>query len=239
MAEAMMKNTTETIGIQQFKEHFLQQHKLKQAQRGVSSMSTSIIPHQRTVRNYFRLFQSMDQVKTLHKTTSKTPTRVVAEQSLMSCVCMAMVTAVTSFIVEPCTTATHQYVTTASSIPRGRRPTMAEMISMFHDGAPIAAILPSMTLSTDDCTLFIFEGTNGGSSEVRVGSSSESGSVNGLWRLVRHGLNGFRIRSTTTLSAGGFAAPQYWTVTGLSEEEFIRLPSSISCAGSRPCWQRR
>ena len=54
-AEALMKNTTETIGIQQFKEHFLQQHTLKQAQRGVSSMSTSIIPYQRTVRNYFRL----------------------------------------------------------------------------------------------------------------------------------------------------------------------------------------
>ena len=68
---------------------------------------------------------------------------------------------------------------------------MAEMISVFHDGAPIAAILPSMTLSTDDCTLFIFEGTNGGSSEVRVGSSSESGPVNGLWRLVHHGLNIF------------------------------------------------
>ena len=105
---------------------------------------------------------------------------------------------------------------------------MAEMISMFHDGAPVAAILPAMTFSTDDCTLLIFEGTSSGSSEVRVGSSSESGSVNGLWRLVRHGLNGFRIRTTTTLSAGGFAAPQYWTVTGLSEEE---LPVSACQSG--------
>jgi len=70
MAEALMKNTTKTIGFQQFKEHFLQQHKLKQAQRGVSSMSTVIIPHHRTIRNYFQLFLSMDQVKTLHKTTS-------------------------------------------------------------------------------------------------------------------------------------------------------------------------
>jgi len=100
-----------------------------------------------------------------------------------------------------------------------------EMITKVLGCESVYPVNPNLVLSTDDTTLFVFEGT-----------TKENGEEEWDWKLIEVGNNssvrsdfevgsdaensgGLRVRLTFTFTAAGLAAPPYVSVSGLSEEE--------------------
>ena len=78
---------------------------------------------------------------------------------------------------------------------------------------------PSMVFSTDDTTLFVFEGQDVSGGE-KLGSDSESGSIHGHFTTdTGSHKSGLRVRVTVTMCAGGFLAPLFLTVTGQAHSQ--------------------
>jgi len=82
---------------------------------------------------------------------------------------------------------------------------------------------PAYVLSTDDTAFFVFEDINVHDG-ARLGSRKQRGNVHGSFTTKSRGqLCGQRVRFTITISAGGYMAPLFMTVAGLSDGE---LPQS-------------
>ena len=83
---------------------------------------------------------------------------------------------------------------------------------------------PNLVLSTDDTTLFVFEGSSEGSDEWEwkmIDKTNGNASVRSDFERGDDPENsgGLRVRLTVTFTASGLAAPPYVAVSGLTESE--------------------
>jgi hypothetical protein len=152
---------------------------------GFSTIGNFAKPHQRTVTNTLKLMKSLDGVKLVKKPVHKTEARSVAETSLLSAYTFAVTAAGSHFVVGergagyvPLATPDAGVVSTGT--PSGRK-SLLDMVSEANGGFPVYPVHPSMVFSTDDTTLFVFEGQDVSGGE-KLGSDSESGSIHGHFR---------------------------------------------------------
>ena len=86
---------------------------------------------------------------------------------------------------------------------------------------------PNLVLSTDDTTLFVFEGKARDMEEEdmwkwkMIDATNTDSSVRSDFEVGEDGENtgGLRLRLTFTFTAGGLSAPLYVSVSGLTDEE--------------------
>ena len=83
---------------------------------------------------------------------------------------------------------------------------------------------PNLVLSTDDTTLFVFEGTSEGSEDWGwkiIDKTNSNSSVRSDFEVGDDAENsgGLRVRLTFTFTASGLASPPYVSVSGLTAEE--------------------
>ena len=100
-----------------------------------------------------------------------------------------------------------------------------EMVKRLHGSEEVYPVNPNLVLSTDDTTVFVFEGTkdNGGEEEWdwKIIDMSNNSSLRSDFEVGSDAENsgGLRVRLTFTFTASGLAAPPYVSVSGLTEEE--------------------
>ena len=88
----------------------------------------------------------------------------------------------------------------------------------------IYPVNPNLVLSTDDTTVFVFEGTPRGSSDWQwkiFDKANRNSSVRSEFEVGEDGEHsgGLRVRLTFTFTASGLAAPPYVSISGLTAEE--------------------
>ena len=165
---------------------------------------------------------------------TKTEKRFQSEHSIMGAYAYACTVLSTHFIEGPCPkNLAHlkPHKLSASALET------IEWVKEAYGSEEIHPVDPNLILSTDDTTLFVFEGaadgrgdwewkiidkTNGDSSvrsDFQVGEDAESS-------------GGLRVRLTVTFTASGLAAPPYVAVSGLTESELSvdKCPDGILAA---------
>ena len=111
--------------------------------------------------------------------------------------------------------------------------TMAWMKEAY-DGDDVYPVDPNLILSTDDTTLFVFEGAKEGKGDWDwkiIDRTNGDSSVRSDFQVGNDAENsgGLRVRLTVTFTASGLAAPPYVAVSGLTEDELspILCPDGI------------
>ena len=96
------------------------------------------------------------------------------------------------------------------------------MVSKALGNVPVRPVRPELITSTDDTTVFIYEGTQDGKDvwKLCTKSSLDRRGTNACYSCDDNSnMNGLRIKMTFTFSALGTCAPLFVTVSGLSERE--------------------
>lgn len=184
--------------------------------RGFSAMGAKT-PTKQTVGRYFALSKAMPGVKVVMNPLSKNENRFVSETSIMSAVAFAVTAAEASFIAG---VRDKRFQPLAAGGPSGKGANATKaLVKQALNGAEVFSVHPSLIISTDDTTQYVFTGISeqaGGA----VGPASGSGSVHGYFvQNGRGNKQGLRVRHTVSMSAGGFVAPIFVSVTGLTEED--------------------
>jgi len=214
-----------TLGSEDIAKALTQARQSRARSRGDSTVSTPM-PHRDTVRNYRQLAASSPIARITFSAVEKTENRFTAENSLRSAMSFLLTVASTSIILgEPRT-------------DMARPPPSCKLAAMVSDtcgGVPVSLVNPYLLTSTDDTTLFVFEGKTPDSAlSWRIANKAESTSARAAYG------------GTFTLSAAGTIAPLYYSVTGLSDTELdpqvcssgvlvVKIPGvpSRCCTGSR------
>lgn len=192
--------------------------------KGENVVGRRFNPSDRTVDRYLALAAERLDLKYRKKVQSKPRNRYAAEHSLRSATSFALTHAVSGFIFDT----RHSPPKPIESSSKGAQE-LVQMISSVQDGS-LGSMLPGIITSTDDTTIFAFEGT-------------QSTAEEGQWKLVpkqelqghrsvyvvdsngsgNRQFNGHRVRLTQTFASNGRVAPIWATLTGLTE---LELPSS-------------
>jgi len=225
IATELMSVRGSTIGREELAQKLERRREARLAAEGLSTIGGLATPCKKTVANTMNLLQAMPAFCNVKRPVHKAEKRLVAETSLMSAVTFASTAGATHFVegvrrpeYEPLPT-----MAAFASPPKSSSLTMQLMISKALGGVPVYPVHPAYVLSTDDTTLFVFEGTDVDDG-ARVCSREQRGNVHGTFTTKSRGhLCGQRVRFTVTFSAGGYMAPLFMTVTGLSDSE---LPQS-------------
>ena len=175
-----------------------------------------------------RYFQLASQcIPTLGFTTEvqhKTDTRYIAENSLINAMSMLVVTATTHLMVaEP--DSNHPPISLATEGAKF----FESIVSKVNGNAPIRPIQPYLNTSTDDSTMFVFNGTAFVKKLLYLTDKSQKSSNLSVYSCVVGGtdhLNGLRVRHTHSMNAMGNVAPIYLLVSGLNERE-LPCPGGI------------
>ena len=99
----------------------------------------------------------------------------------------------------------------------------------MNDSVPIHPIQPYLSTSTDDSTMFVFNGMNFVKKLVYLTDKRQKSSNLSSYSCEVGGtdhLNELRVRHTHSMNAMGNVAPIYLLVSGLNERE-LPCPSSI------------
>ena len=192
--------------------------------------STLIVasPTQRTVNNYLALLPQLEPNRS--KTTSvqqKSEARYIAERSVRNAVSHVMTVSVSHYqIGKPDTRLKGIDKATPGAIK------LYNMIKAENNGLEIRAILPMFVSTTDDTTIFAFEGAVESKANecYIVKKDNDTGTRSSYTKSTSstESLRGLRIRHTITCNGVGNAAPFYLTIYGLSESE---LPSPTCHTG--------
>jgi len=189
-------------------------------------------PAPSTVKNYYELFTADPSVELSKKAQGQTNTRFAAGTSERALVCLVVGECYSKYrIGEP-----------SASHPMRENPgtkgaqELERLVSKYYGNAPVYTIHPSLINNTDDtkmytCKTAMGRGQAKGNYVFTAHQSSlkvqqNSPKVRDDAPVVA---NGVSVKPTFTLSAGGFVAPFYVTVYGLTERELPRekTPSGI------------
>lgn len=178
-----------------------------------------------STKRYFQLASQC--IPTLDFTTevqNKTDTRFIAENSLINAMGMLVVTATTHLMVaEP--DSNHPPISLATDGAKF----LESIVSKVNGNAPIRPIQPYLNISTDDSTMFVFNGTAFVKKLLYLTDKSQKSSNLSAYSCKVGGtdhLNGLRVRQTHSMNAMGNVAPIYLLVSGLNERE-LPCPSGI------------
>ena len=192
--------------------------------------STLIVasPTQRTINNYLALLPQLEPNRS--KTTSvqqKSEARYIAERSIRNAVSHVMAVAVSHCqIGKPDTRIKSIQKATPGAIK------LHDLIKAENKGLDIRPVLPMFISTTDDTTIFAFEGAveNKANECYIINKNDDTGTRSAFTKSTSStdSLRGLRIRHTVTFNGVGNTAPFYLTIYGLSESE---LPSSTCPTG--------
>ena len=207
---------------------FLKQQSIEKArENGLSTMMIAS-PSKKTRNNYFEFGKQIlgDNFGISQKPQQKCERRYTAERSLRNVASYIAAVATSHYQIGP---------------PDPRAPKINDasdgaklfynLIKKENDGLDITAIFPFFISSTDDTTLFAFEGTAVGDVKVflidkrndhatRSNYTQNNGSTDGF--------RGLRVRHSVTMTAAGHVASIHMLVYGLTEKE---MPRDISPTG--------
>lgn len=198
-------------------------HLNKVEKQGLSSIGPTRKMSHQTVRNYMSAAAMIPNVSiTQKKTFQKTNKRITAEKSLISAMSYLVTVAATSFCFGE-TPAQHPF--DEESIGPGAKK-MLEMVQKEHQNAPLFPIHPQLLMSTDDTTLFAWEGKSESSAlqNWTLIDPFQSSSARSTYSCETDtNKNGLRVRLTFTMTGSGLLAPLYVAVTGLNDRE-LKIP---------------
>ena len=195
--------------------------------------STTIFntPTKRTVNNYISLIPQLDPSRTMTATVQqKSEARYIAERSFRNAVSFILTVALTHYQLGIVDSRLHKIdkATTGAKL-------LYDMIQKENECLDLRPILPMFTSTTDDTTVFAFEGAVDGSEGEGfiICKDDDTGTRSSYTKSTAStdSKRGIRIRHTVTFNALGNAAPFYATVYGLSAEE---LPVSTCPSGLLP-----
>ena len=193
-------------------------------QRGISTLSV-VSPTNRTNDNYmaYLLQLDADRAKTF-VIQQKSEARFIAERSFRNAVSFIMTVAVTHYLVG---TPDPRLKSIDKATDGAKK--LYKLIQKENGGSELKVVLPFFVSTTDDTTMFTFEGSVSGKCEFIV-NKNENGTRSAFTKdsSSTDSLRGLRIRHSVSFNAVGNAAPLYLTVYGLDEEE---LPSSTCQSG--------
>jgi len=154
------------------------------------------------------------------KLITKTETRYISEHSVMGGYAYATTVLSTHFIEGRRPTSLGRF--RPERLSKSAKETVL-WVKQAYGATEVYPVNPNLVLSTDDTTLFVFEGTSVDSDwEWKlIDSTKEDTSVRSDFQVGDDAENsgGLRVRLTFTFAASGLAAPPYISVSGLTDEE--------------------
>ena len=183
---------------------------------------------QKSAQRYFQLAsQCIPTLGFTNKVQKKIVTRFIAENSVINAMSMLIVVATTYFqVAEPDNT--HPPISDAIDGANF----FESILSKVNGNMPIRPIPAYLNTSTDDSTVFVFNGETFVNSILYLNNNSQKSSNLSTYSCEVGGtyhINGLCVRHTHSMNAFDNIAPIYLTVYGLNEREIPRdnYPSGI------------
>ena len=197
------------------------------------SNSTTIVntPTKRTQNNYMSLIPQLDPSRVMTETVQqKSEARYIAERSFRNAVSFILTVALSHFQLGKVDLRLQKIDKATTGAKK-----LHDLIQKENEGLDLRVILPMFSSTTDDTTVFAFEGAVDGSEGEGfiICKDDDTGTRSSYTKSTAStdSKRGIRIRHTVSFNALGNAAPFYATVYGLSSEE---LPVSTCPSGLLP-----
>ena len=209
---------------------------LKAAKKDVAKAKGNSItivetPTKRSLNNYIALLPQLDPSRSWTDTVQqKSEARYIAERSFRNAVSHIMTVAVSHYQLGKA----EKRLPKLEKVTKGAK-LLYDLISKENSGLELRVILPMFVSTTDDTTVFAFEGAvDGGEGErfiICKDNDTKTRSSYTKNTASTDSMRGIRIRHTVSFNALGNAAPFYATVYGLTTEE---LPVTTCPSGILP-----
>ena len=198
----------------------------KAKEKGNSTLIV-VTPSKRSQYNYIGLIPQLDPARTItEKVQEKSEARYIAERSFRNAVSHLISIAIAHYRVG----APDSRLKKIDKASEGAKQ-LYKLIQKENNGADLQVVLPTFVSTTDDTTVFAFEGAVEGKSDgFIINTNKDLGTRSAYTKNTSStdSLRGIRIRHSATFNAVGNAAPFYATVYGLNEEE---LPTATCPSG--------
>ena len=181
-------------------------------------------PGRESYRRWEASIMSHPKLNVFKKVNTKTKTRHTAEWSIRSTICYTMAVAVAHWIIGPSIPRLHKKDEEMSAGAR----MLKMLVMLMNGGANMIHALAGLVTSTDETTLFVFEGTIPGKESFYLVAkpdadsakpdSSQRSTYNEIPQDDSH-KRGLRVRLNTTYADSGEIAPIFAIVYGLSINE--------------------
>ena len=195
--------------------------------RGNSTLIV-VTPTKCTQNNYFSLLPMLDATRTKSSNVQQTSeARYIAIRSFRNVVSHIMSIAVSHYqIGKP-----DSRLKKIDKASEGAK-LLYKLIQKVNNGEDLKVVYPMFISTTDDTTVFTFEGSVDGKENdcFIINTENDSGTYSSYNKDTSStdSCRGIRIRHSVTFNAVGNAAPMYATVYGLTEEE---LPTATCPSG--------
>ena len=201
--------------------------KRKAVEKGNSSLIV-VTPTKRSMYNYLSLIPQLDPARGVTENVQdKSEARYIAERSFRNAISHALSVSVAHYQVgQP-----DNRINKIDKATKGAQ-RLYKMIQKENNGADLKVVLPFLLSTTDDTTVFAFEGSVDGKSNTSyiINKDNDSGIRSNYTRNTSNtdSLRGIRIRHTFSFNAVGNTAPMYATAYGISEED---MPTATCPSG--------
>ena len=197
----------------------LKDAKVEVAKKKGSSTMIVASPSTKSINNYMNLLKQLEANRSITSTVQqKSEARYIAERSVRNAISHIMAVAVSHYT----TGIPDTRLQPIKKATAGARK-LYGLIQRENGGSELKVILPMFLSSTDDTTVFVFEGVVEGkqSDKFVIRKDDDTATRSSYTRNTSStdSLRGLRIRHSVTFNAVGNAAPLYATVYGLSVEE--------------------
>ena len=184
-----------------------------------------------SINNYLNLLTQLDGARSITKNVQqKSEARYIAERSIRNADSHIMAGAVSHYMIgkpDPRLKSIEKSTDGAKQL--------YDLIKRENDGVDIKVVLPMFISSTDDTTVFAFEGSVQGKENDKfiICKDEDTGTCSAFTKTTStiDSHRGLRIRHSVTFNALGNDAPLYSTVYGLSN---VELPIA-TCPTGRLC----
>ena len=175
-----------------------------------------LTPTKPTTKNYLTYLATNSEVALSRSVRQQTRSRFAAENSLRSATSFLMTVAACHLIVGEVSTLNTRI---EKATPGAQK--LMRLVQGVHQNPPMFHVHPALLLSTDDSTMFVFEGKSKSEYSWHLHSNVKH-SAQSVYSAQKGGtdhLHGLRVRLTHTMCGLGIMAPLYVTIYGLSERE--------------------
>ena len=198
----------------------------KATDKGNSAL-TVVTPTKRSMFNYMALLPQLDpdRVKT-EKVQKKSEARYIAERSFRNAVSHVFSVSISHYQIGTPDIRFKKIDKASSGAQK-----LYKLIQKENNGADLQVVMPFFLSTTDDTTVFAFEGAvDGKSDRFIINKNNDSGTRSTYTQNTSStdSMRGIRIRHSVSFNAVGNAAPFYTTLYGLTEEE---LPTATCLDG--------
>lgn len=207
-----------TLGTKQIEKFLVDEQKNKKIAAGLMPFNVRDNMSRSSLNRYTARLALNNRVTIADNTIRKTNTRYAAENSIRAAFNLVLTTAVANFT----------QVDAEDPVVQNDMNTLPESTSLLYNlvsqasDVPVVPVKPALLISTDDTTVYTFEGSDDGPDKFLLAAkkSCENNGTHSLY-TVNEGkdMNGMRVKLSFSFNALGASSPLYITVSGLTEEE--------------------